>query len=280
MPVGKGRAPSAVAAVDAAGWHRHIGRRAAVSNGPKFIVRNLNVYYDDFQALQNNSLEIYERQITAFIGPSGCGKSTFLRTLNRMNDTIPKVRIEGKVLLDGQEIYGRRVDVVELRKKVGMIFQRPNPFPKSIFDNVAFGPRVLGLQADLDEVVEKSLRRAALWDEVDDCLHRSALDLTVGQQQRLCLARALAINPDVILLDEPCSALDPFATLRIEELLQELKQDYTVVIVTHNMHQAARVSDRTAVFLMGEIIEIGPTQQVFTNPQDPRTEAYITGRYS
>jgi phosphate transport system ATP-binding protein len=252
----------------------------ALSTGLKFSVQHLNVYYDEFQALQENTLEIYGHQITALIGPSGCGKSTFLRTLNRMNDTIPKVRIEGEVLLDGRDIYGRGVDVVQLRQKVGMIFQRPNPFPKSIFDNVAYGPRVLGLPVRLDEVVEGCLRKAALWDEVEGGLQRSALDLTVGQQQRLCLARALAINPDVILLDEPCSALDPFATLRIEELLQELKQEYTVVIVTHNMHQAARVSDRTAVFLLGEIIEVGPTRQVFTNPQDPRTEAYITGRYS
>jgi len=248
---------------------------------PKIKVEDLNFYYGSTQALKEVNLVLTERQITALIGPSGCGKSTFLRTLNRMNDTIPGARLEGKVLLDGLDIYAPSVDVVALRQRVGMVFQKPNPFPQSIYDNVAFGPRVLGLgkRAKLDEVVEKSLREAALWDEVQDGLHRSALTLADGQQQRLCIARVLAVEPEVILLDEPCSALDPIATFKIEELLQQLKREYTIVIVTHNMQQAARVSDWTGFFLMGELIEYGATKELFVHPKDHRTEDYITGRF-
>ncbi|MFQ5340751.1 MAG: phosphate ABC transporter ATP-binding protein PstB [Anaerolineae bacterium] len=247
----------------------------------KIEVVDFNFYYGDFQALKHISLPIYARQITALIGPSGCGKSTFLRSLNRMNDTIQGARPEGKVLLDAKNIYDPDVSVVELRKRVGMVFQRPNPFPQSIFNNVAFGPRVLGLHKDvgLDDLVEKSLRSAALWDEVKDQLDRNALTLDGGQQQRLCIARCIATSPEVILMDEPCSALDPVATLQIEDLMQVLAEDYTIVIVTHNMQQAARVSHRTGFFWLGELIEIGPTEQVFTRPQKKRTEDYITGRY-
>jgi len=243
-------------------------------------IRNLNFYYGDFQALRNVSLGIKERQITALIGPSGCGKSTFLRTLNRMNDTIPGTRLEGQVLLDEQDIYSPQVDVANLRRRVGMVFQRPNPFPQSIYDNVAFGPRVLGLDRrhNLDELVERSLRRAALWDEVKDHLNRLALELDSGQQQRLCIARVLAVEPEVILMDEPCSALDPVATLKIEELMRELEQNYTIVIVTHNMQQAARASDWTGFFWLGELVEYGPTEKLFTNPAQKQTDDYITGR--
>ena len=246
----------------------------------KMEVLNLDFYYDSFKALENITLQILEHQITALIGPSGCGKSTFLRCLNRMNDTIPGTRLEGSVLLDGKDIYWPDVDVVELRHRVGMVFQRPNPFPQSVYDNVAFGPRVLGLhrQVNLDDLVEHSLRRAALWDEVEDKLKRSAMDLDGGQQQRLCIARVLAVEPEVILMDEPCSALDPVDTLKIEELMQDLKQSYTIVIVTHNMQQAARVSDRTGLFWLGELVEYGVTSQIFTRPQEKRTEDYITGR--
>jgi len=246
----------------------------------KMEVLNLDFYYDSFKALKNITLQILEHQITALIGPSGCGKSTFLRCLNRMNDTIPGTRLEGSVLLDGKDIYWPDVDVVELRHRVGMVFQRPNPFPQSVYDNVAFGPRVLGLhrQVNLDDLVEHSLRRAALWDEVEDKLKRSAMDLDGGQQQRLCIARVLAVEPEVILMDEPCSALDPVDTLKIEELMQDLKQSYTIVIVTHNMQQAARVSDRTGLFWLGELVEYGVTSQIFTRPQEKRTEDYITGR--
>lgn len=248
---------------------------------PKIQIKELNFYYGKSQALKGVTLNIRERQITAFIGPSGCGKTTFLRLLNRMNDIVPHTRLEGEVLLDGMNIYEPEVDVVELRKRVGMVFQLPNPFPKSIYDNVAFGPRVLGLnhRARLDEIVEKSLRAAALWDEVKDDLKKSGLALSGGQQQRLCIARALAVEPEVILMDEPCSALDPMATLRIEELIQELKKSYTIVIVTHNMQQAARVSDWTGFFLMGELIEYGSTSKLFSRPTDSRTENYITGRF-
>jgi len=241
-------------------------------------VQNVSFYYGQTKALSNVSLGLKNRQITALIGPSGCGKSTFLRLLNRMNELIPDTRLEGTVLLDGQDIYAPEVDVVELRQRVGMVFQRPNPFPQSIYANVAFGPKVLGLECDLDEVVETSLRSAALWDEVKDELGSHALDLAAGQQQRLCIARVLALEPEVILLDEPCSALDPMATLQIEELMQELKREYTIVIVTHNMQQAARASDWTGLFWLGEIIEYNDTAAMFTAPQDPKTEAYLTGR--
>lgn len=241
-------------------------------------VQNLSFYYGQTKALSNVSLELKNRQITALIGPSGCGKSTCLRLLNRMNELIPDTRLEGTVLLDGQDIYAPEVDVVELRQRVGMVFQRPNPFPQSVYENVAFGPKVLGMDCDLDEVVETSLRSAALWDEVKDNLGGHALDLAAGQQQRLCIARVLALEPEVILLDEPCSALDPMATLQIEELMQELKREYTIVIVTHNMQQAARASDWTSLFWLGEIIEYNDTAAMFTAPQHPKTEAYLTGR--
>ncbi|NIN67119.1 MAG: phosphate ABC transporter ATP-binding protein [Anaerolineae bacterium] len=241
-------------------------------------VKNVNFYYGQTKALSDVSLGIKDRQITALIGPSGCGKSTFLRLLNRMNELIPGTRLEGTVLLDGEDIYAPDVDVVDLRRRVGMVFQRPNPFPQSIYANVTFGPKVLGLERDLDEVVERSLRAAALWDEVQDKLKSSALDLAAGQQQRLCIARVLAVEPEVILLDEPCSALDPMATLQIEELMQELKEQYTIVIVTHNMQQAARASDWTGLFWLGELIEYNDTPTMFTTPKDPKTEAYLTGR--
>ena len=241
-------------------------------------VRSVSFFYGETKALDNVTLGIKDRQITALIGPSGCGKSTFLRLLNRMNDLIPGTRVVGTVLLDGEDIYAPDVDVVDLRRRVGMVFQRPNPFPQSVYANVAFGPRVLGLQSDLDEVVESSLKSAALWDEVKDKLGNPALDLAAGQQQRLCIARVLAIEPEVILLDEPCSALDPIATLEIEELMQELKKEYTIVIVTHNMQQAARASDWTGLFWLGELIEYNDTAAMFTTPEDPKTEAYLTGR--
>ena len=247
----------------------------------KMQTRALNFHYGKTCALTNINLDIKERCITALIGPSGCGKSTFLRTLNRMNDIIHGVRVEGEVLLDNKNIYEKGVDVVDLRKRVGMVFQQPNPFAKSIYENVAFGPKMLGLKkmVNLDEVVEKSLRAAALWNEVSDNLKRSALTLSGGQQQRLCIARVLAVEPEVILMDEPCSALDPIATLKIEELMQELKKNYTIVIVTHNMQQAARVSDFTGFFLMGEMIEYGKTNEIFSLPKDKRTEDYITGKF-
>ena len=243
--------------------------------------QSLDFFYGSFQALKNINLEVKERQITALIGPSGCGKSTFLRTLNRMNELITQTRLSGSIFLDGENIYGPNVNPVNLRQRVGMVFQRPNPFPKSIFENVAFGPKVLGThrQSGLLDIVEKSLKGAALWEEVADQLQRSATELTLGQQQRLCIARVLAIQPEVILMDEPCSALDPMATLRIEELMQELKRDYTIAIVTHNMQQAARASDWVGFFLLGELLEYGATKDVFTKPRDQRTENYITGRF-
>jgi len=247
----------------------------------KMETNGLNFYYGTIQALKGIDIVIRSHQITALIGPSGCGKSTFLRTLNRMNDLIPHTRTEGTVTLDGQDIYRPGTDVVALRQRVGMVFQRPNPFPKSIFENVAFGPKVLGIHSkrEMKEKVELSLKAAALWSEVSERLHTDALDLTVGQQQRLCIARVLAVQPEVILMDEPCSALDPIATHKIEELMQELKKDYTIVIVTHNMQQAARASDWTGFFLLGELLEYDSTGDVFTRPKDHRTENYITGRY-
>jgi phosphate transport system ATP-binding protein len=247
----------------------------------KMETRKLYVYYGANHALKDINIVIKERQITALIGPSGCGKSTFLRTLNRLNELIPETRVEGTVALDGQDIYQRGTDVVSLRQRVGMVFQRPNPFPKSIFENIAFGPRVLGvrMKREIEEKVEESLKAAALWPEVSDRLHANALGLTLGQQQRLCIARVLAVQPEVILMDEPCSALDPIATLKVEELMQELKKNYTIVIVTHNMQQAARTSDWTGFFLLGELLEYGPTGDVFTRPKDQRTENYVTGRY-
>jgi phosphate transport system ATP-binding protein len=246
----------------------------------KFLIRDLNLYYGEVQALKNVNLSIPEKQITAFIGPSGCGKTTLLKSLNRMNDLIEGCRITGEVLLDGENIYDN-IDVNMLRKRVGMVFQKPNPFPMSIYDNVAYGPRTHGIhaKAKLDEVVEKSLMDAAIWDEVKDRMKKSALSLSGGQQQRVCIARALAVQPDVILMDEPTSALDPISTAKIEDLVVELKNKYTIIIVTHNMQQAARVSDRTAFFLMGEIIEYDDTQRLFATPQDKRTEDYITGRF-
>jgi phosphate transport system ATP-binding protein len=247
----------------------------------KIEAGNVNFYYNDFRALTGVHIRIPERKITALIGPSGCGKSTFLRTLNRMNDLIPGTRIEGDIRVDGYDIYAREVDVVELRKRIGMVFQKPNPFPKSIFENVAFGPRLHGekSKSQLAEIVERSLKQAALWEEVKDKLKQSALAISGGQQQRLCIARALATEPEILLMDEPCSALDPNATYRIEELMSELKEKYTIVIVTHNMQQAARVSENTGFFLKGELIEFGPTEKLFTLPDDSRTEDYIRGRF-
>lgn len=248
---------------------------------PKIQTKHLSFHYGKNCAVKDVIIDIREHQITALIGPSGCGKSTFLRTLNRMNDIILETRLEGEVLLDKQNIYERSVDVVELRKRVGMVFQQPNPFPKSIFENVAFGPKMLGLsrKLNMDEVVEKSLRAAALWSEVKDDLNKSGLALSGGQQQRLCIARVLAVEPEVILMDEPCSALDPASTLKIEELMQDLTKNYTIVIVTHNMLQAARVSEWTGFFLLGELVEYGKTVDIFSRPRDKRTEDYITGRF-
>ncbi len=254
------------------------------STEPVIETRELMVWYGDFQALRDISLTIPERQITAIIGPSGCGKSTLLRCFNRMNDLVPTFRMEGEVLFHGQDMYQQGVDPVEVRRRIGMVFQKPNPFPKSIYENVAFGARINGFAGKLDDIVEQGLRRAALWDDVKDKLKQNALTLSGGQQQRLCIARALAIEPEVILMDEPCSALDPVATLRIEDLMRDLAKAYAIIIVTHNMQQAARVADVTAVMMMaddrsGEMIEVGPTRDVFTNPKDSRTEGYITGRF-
>ncbi len=247
----------------------------------KINIQNLNFYYGQVLALQKIKVQIAANEVMALIGPSGCGKSTFLRVLNRMNDLIEGVRIEGEVLIDGEDINGRSINVVELRKRVGMVFQRPNPFPMSIYDNVAYGPRLHGTRKrwELDQLVENSLRQAALWDEVKDRLKKTALALSGGQQQRLCIARVLAVQPEIVLMDEPSSALDPVSTLKIEELIRELRKDYTIVIVTHNMQQAARVSDRTGFFLNGELIECNDTEVMFTRPQDRRTEDYITGRF-
>lgn len=247
----------------------------------KISTSDLNLYYGNNHALKNINLDIYENQITAFIGPSGCGKSTYLKTLNRMNDLVPNVTINGKVLIDGEDIYDPKVDTTLLRKKVGMVFQQPNPFPMSIYDNIAYGPRIHGIKgkAELDAIVEKSLRGAALWDEVKDRLKRSALGLSGGQQQRLCIARALAVEPEILLMDEPTSALDPISTLKIEDLMGELKKNYTVVIVTHNMQQATRIADYTAFFLVGEVVEYAPTTDLFSHPWEKKTEDYITGRF-
>ena len=247
----------------------------------KISVENLNLHYGENHALKDVNMEIADHAITAFIGPSGCGKSTFLRCLNRMNDLVDGCRVEGKVILDGEDIYDKRVDTILLRKKVGMVFQQPNPFSMSIYDNIAYGPRLHGIKnkKELDEIVERSLQGAAIFEEVKDRLHKSALGLSGGQQQRLCIARALAVSPEVLLMDEPTSALDPISTLKIEELMETLKKKYTVVIVTHNMQQAARVSDDTAFFLVGEVIEKNATSEIFARPQDKRTEDYITGRF-
>ena len=241
--------------------------------------RELSVFYGSTEAVKKISLGVPDRRVVAFIGPSGCGKSTLLRCFNRMNDLIPFARIEGEALFHGESLYGQGVDPVEVRRRIGMVFQKPNPFPKSIYDNVAFGPRINGFTGSLDELIERSLRQAALWEEVKDRLNSSALALSGGQQQRLCIARALAVEPEVLLMDEPASALDPIATQKIEDLIYELKQNYTVIIVTHNMQQAARVSDYTAFLYMGELIEYGPTKTMFTAPQEERTESYITGRF-
>ena len=249
---------------------------------PKMRARDISVFYGDKQALKEVSIDVHDDRVTAFIGPSGCGKSTFLRCLNRMNDTIPSARVQGLIELDGQDINSPAMDVVQLRARVGMVFQKPNPFPKSIYENVAYGPRIHGLtssRSELDETVETSLKRAGLWDEVKDRLDESGTALSGGQQQRLCIARAIAVDPEVILMDEPCSALDPIATARIEELIHELRGRYAIVIVTHNMQQAARVSQRTAFFHLGELVEYGKTSEMFTNPREQRTQDYITGRY-
>jgi phosphate transport system ATP-binding protein len=246
------------------------------------IGRNVKVFYGDNEALHGVDLDVGAREVTSLIGPSGCGKSTFLRCLNRMNDVIDGCRVEGEITLDGEDIYAKDLDVVQLRARVGMVFQKPNPFPKSIYDNIAYGPRIHGMGAgkdELDGVVEQSLKAAGLWEEVKDRLDKPGTGLSGGQQQRLCIARAIAVSPEVVLMDEPCSALDPIATARIEELIDELRQDYTIVIVTHSMQQAARVSQRTAFFHLGEIVEVGETNQIFTNPHDQRTQDYITGRF-
>lgn len=247
----------------------------------KIDVSNMDLYYGDFHALKNINLSIDVNEVTAFIGPSGCGKSTLLKSINRMNDLVPGCRITGEMLLDGENIYGGKMDVNGLRKRVGMVFQKPNPFPMSIYDNIAYGPRTHGVRskAKLDDIVEQSLRQAAIWDEVKDRLKKSALGMSGGQQQRLCIARALAVQPEVLLMDEPTSALDPISTSKIEDLAVELKKDYTIVMVTHNMQQVARISDKTAFFLLGEVVEYGETEQIFSMPKDKRTEDYITGRF-
>jgi phosphate transport system ATP-binding protein len=255
---------------------------AAAAPGTKVTARAVNVYYGEKHALKDVSVDIPERSVTAFIGPSGCGKSTFLRCINRMNDTIPVCRVTGRIAIDGQDIYDPALDVVQLRARVGMVFQKPNPFPKSIYENVAYGPRIHGLatsKADLDAVVHSSLEKAGLLKEVKDRLDDTGTSLSGGQQQRLCIARAIAVSPEVILMDEPCSALDPIATAKVEELIDELKENFTIIIVTHSMQQAARVSQRTAFFHLGNVVEVGDTRQIFTNPTDRRTQDYITGRF-
>jgi len=259
-----------------------VAEATAQGGTPKMTARNVSVFYGDKMAIDDVSIDVSTENVTAFIGPSGCGKSTFLRTLNRMNDTIPSARVTGKISLDGEDIYASGMDVVQLRARVGMVFQKPNPFPKSIYENVAYGPRIHGLaagKAELDTIVERSLKRAGLWEEVKDRLAESGTALSGGQQQRLCIARAIAVDPEVILMDEPCSALDPIATAKIEELIHELRGRYAIVIVTHNMQQAARVSQRTAFFHLGNLVEYGETSEIFTNPKATRTKDYITGRY-
>jgi phosphate transport system ATP-binding protein len=271
---------SATAGIPTAGETRTVGQ-ITVEN-PVFSCRNVDVYYGEKHAIKNVGIDIAREQVLAMIGPSGCGKSTFLRCLNRMNDTIPNARVTGSILLDGRDIHEKRQDVVQLRARVGMVFQKPNPFPKSIYENVAYGPRIHGLAADrveLDEIVQTSLQRAGLWEEVKDRLHQPGTSLSGGQQQRLCIARTIAVNPEVILMDEPCSALDPIATARIEDLIDELRASYAIVIVTHSMQQAARVSQRTAYFHLGDLIEVGETDRIFTNPSHKLTEDYITGRF-
>ncbi|MQP67664.1 phosphate ABC transporter ATP-binding protein [Niveispirillum sp. SYP-B3756] len=255
----------------------------AVSTQPvKVCARDVKVFYGAKRALHGVNVDVYQNEVLALIGPSGCGKSTFLRTLNRMNDTIDICRVEGKILLDGEDIYDPKLDVVQLRARVGMVFQKPNPFPKSIYDNITYGPKLHGLATrkdEFDEIVERSLKRAGLWNEVKDRLQEPGTGLSGGQQQRLCIARAVAVSPEVILMDEPCSALDPIATAHIEELIDELRESFTIAIVTHNMQQAARVSQRTAFFHLGDLVEVGNTEEIFTNPRDERTQGYITGRY-
>ncbi|MGK2285183.1 phosphate ABC transporter ATP-binding protein PstB [Pedomonas sp. V897] len=254
----------------------------ATNSAIKMTARDVNVYYGEKHALKGVSIDVRADEVTAFIGPSGCGKSTFLRCLNRMNDTVANARVVGDIRLDGEDIYGRQMDVVQLRARVGMVFQKPNPFPKSIYENIAYGPRIHGLaktKAEMDEIVATSLQKAGLWDEVKDRLNDSGTALSGGQQQRLCIARAIAVNPEVILMDEPCSALDPIATAKIEELIEDLRGRYAIVIVTHNMQQAARVSQKTAFFHLGDLVEYGPTSEIFTNPKKDKTKDYITGRY-
>ena len=266
--------------LDIADHQETVGK--SFSDNAKMTMRNINVYYGDKQAIYDVSIDIAKNEVMAMIGPSGCGKSTFLRTLNRMNDTVEGCRVEGDICMDGENLYAPKLDVVELRARVGMVFQKPNPFPKSIYENVAYGPKIHGLadsRVDLDEIVENSLRKASLWEEVKERLHQPGTGLSGGQQQRLCIARAIAVSPEVILMDEPCSALDPIATAKIEELIEELSQNFTIAIVTHSMQQAARVSDRTAYFHLGKLVEVNPTEKVFTMPEHKLTEAYITGRF-
>lgn len=272
--------PEAMQTLEVADNEATVGQ--CFTDKPKMSMRNVNVFYEDKQAIHEVSVDIAKNEVIAMIGPSGCGKSTFLRSLNRMNDTVEGCRVEGKICMDDEDLYAPKLDVVELRARVGMVFQKPNPFPKSIYDNVAYGPKLHGLadsRVDLDEIVEKSLRKASLWDEVKERLHQAGTGLSGGQQQRLCIARAIAVSPEVILMDEPCSALDPIATAKIEELIEELSQNFTIAIVTHSMQQAARVSHRTAYFHLGRLIEVNPTEQVFTMPEHRLTEAYITGRF-
>jgi len=260
----------------------HAGARQSAAVPNKMVARDVKVFYGAKQALKGINVDIQENKVLALIGPSGCGKSTFLRCLNRMNDTIENCRVEGLIALDGEDVYGKNIDAVQLRARVGMVFQKPNPFPKSIYDNIAYGPRIHGMatgREELDEVVEKSLQRAGLWNEVKDRLREPGTGLSGGQQQRLCIARAIAVSPEVILMDEPCSALDPIATAHIEELIDELRENFTIVIVTHNMQQAARVSQKTAFFHLGDMVECDDTEEIFTNPRDERTQGYITGRY-